>query len=122
MSALRYLLDEHVDVRLRKAVKQRAPDLVIWHVDDVGAPRAGSSDPKILEWCEGNGFSLVTNNRASMPGHLRDHLRAGRHMPGIFVLDPDASLWETAQELLLIWGASDTEEYVDQLNYLPISR
>jgi hypothetical protein len=31
-------------------------------------------------------FALATYNRASMPIHLRDHLAAGRHIPGVFVL------------------------------------
>jgi hypothetical protein len=30
-------------------------------------------------------------------------------------------LVETADELILIWGASEAEEYIDQLYYLPLS-
>jgi len=121
MNTIQYLLDEHVDPRLRRALQRRAPEMVVWCVGDAGAPPLQTSDPDILRWCEANGFSLVTNNRASMPVHLRDHLADGWHILGIFTLDPDMTMGETVDELLLIWGASEAEEYLDQLRYLPVS-
>lgn len=33
----------------------------------------------------------------------------------------DMTFGETLDELILIWGASETEEYADRLNYLPVS-
>jgi Domain of unknown function (DUF5615) len=122
MSEIKYLLDEHADPRLRKALKQLASDIIVWRIGDPSAPLLSTSDPEILLWCEERGFSLVTNNRASMPVHLREHLADGRHVPGIFTLNPNMTLGETADELVLIWGASEAEEYADELNYLPLSR
>lgn len=121
MSEIKYPLDEHVDPHLKRALKKNWPDMVVWRVGDAGAPPLRSSDPDILIWCEANSFSLVTNNRASMLVHLRDHLDVGRHIPGIFVLSPKMKMGETAQELALIWGASEMEEYLDLLNHLPLS-
>ena len=121
MSAIRYLLDEHVNPRLQKALRRQSPETVVWCVGDPVAPSLHSLDPEILIWCEVHGFSLVTNNRASMPVHLRDHLAAGQHVPGIFILNPDMSMGETVDELTLIWGVAEAEEYADQLSYLPQS-
>jgi hypothetical protein len=121
MSEIKYLLDEHVNPRLRKALKRLASDIVVWRVGDPGAPRLGTTDQKILLWCEKYCFSLVTNNRESMPIHLQEHLAAERHVPGIFTLNRNMTLVETADELILIWGASEAEEYIDQLYYLPLS-
>ncbi len=121
MSAIKYLPDEHVNPRLQKALQRQSHDRVVWRVGDPGAPALHSLDPEILVWCEAHDFSLVTNNRTSMPRHLHDHLAAGRHVPGIFILNPNMNMGETIEELTLIWGASESEEYADQLNYLPIS-
>jgi uncharacterized protein DUF5615 len=121
MSEIKYLLDEHVNPRLRKALKQLAPDIVVWRIGDPGTPHLGTLDPEILLWCEDCSFSLVTNNRVSMPVHLQDHLDAGHHVPGIFTLNLNMTIGETAEELVLIWGASEAEEYIDQINYLPLS-
>lgn len=121
MSEIKSLLDERVNPRLRKGLKRLAPEIVVWRLGDPSAPTLGTLDPEILLWCEERGFSLVTNNRESMPVHLREHLAAGRHMPDIFTLNPNMTIGETADELVLIWGASEAEEYADQLNYLPLS-
>lgn len=121
MSEIKYLLDENVNTKLRKALHRQWPEIVVWIVGDPGAPQKGTSDPDILLWCEAYGFSLVTNNRTSMPQHLQDHLACGRQSPGIFILNPDMTIGEIAQELALIWGASDSNEYRNLLNFLPVS-
>lgn len=121
MRTIKYLLDEHIDPRLRKALKKLAPELTVWGIGDPGTPTLGTPDPQILIWCEAHGFSLVTNNRASMPVHLQACLAEGRHVPGIFIINTRMSLGETAEELILIWEASAPEEYQDHLRYLPQS-
>lgn len=92
MNKIRYLLDEHVSYHLRKAVKRHDSDIVVRRVGETGVPSVGTLDPDILLWCEANNFSLVTNNRKTMPGHLKDHLSDGNHAPGIFVLNPNLTM------------------------------
>ena len=121
MNDIRYLLDENVAPLFRAELLKREPKPVVWRIGDPGAPPRGTPDPAILRWCEENSFILVTNNRKSIPQHLRDHLAEGRHVPGIFELNPDMGIGETIEELLLIWSASDADEYQDVLIYLPLS-
>lgn len=122
MTKIKYLLDEHVDPRYRKALKRYSPEIVVWCIGDAGAPALSTLDPDILIWCEEQNFILVTNNRASMPVHLQDHLAVGRHMPGIFILNPRMAMGQTIDELVLIWEASVVTEYLDRIWYLPVSR
>jgi len=122
MSVIRYLIDENVDDSLRKGLHLHHPDLVAWRIGDPDAPPFGTLDPDILIWCEEHDFMLVTNNRDSMPVHLRDHLEAGRHVPGMFTINANMSIGDTIKELAIIWGASSPDEYADQMNYLPIRR
>jgi hypothetical protein len=121
VNPIKYLLDENVGDTLRKALHSQWPEIVVWRVGQPTAPRRGTLDPDILLWCEAEGFSLVTNNRESMPVHLQDHLAAGRHVPGIFTLNPKMTLRETLNELALIWEASAPSQFADQITYLPIS-
>ncbi|MEZ4864403.1 MAG: DUF5615 family PIN-like protein [Caldilineaceae bacterium] len=120
MNEVCYLLDENLGFRLRKALLQAAPDITAWCVGDVGAPALGTKDPEILIWCESHDFLLVTNNRRSMPVHLRDHLAAGRHIPGILVFQRTMRIPDVIAELILIWEASLPGEYQDQIRYLPL--
>ena len=117
--AVGYLLDENVDVAYRDRLMARGS----WSVRVVGgqaAPPKRTTDPDILIWCEGNDFMLVTNNRRTMPRHLADHLAAGRHVPGIVMLDDDLGIGGNIDELLLIAGASRPDEFRDRVIYLPI--
>jgi hypothetical protein len=101
MSRVRYLLDEHVEPILRRQLLRREIEMIVWIIGDPGAPSRGMQDPDILLWCEGNDFLLVTRNRASMPVHLKAHLEAGHHVPGILTLNPDMTLGETIDEQVL---------------------
>jgi len=121
MNSIRYLLDENVDLLLRVELLKCEPTMVVWKIGDPGTPPKGTLDPEILCWCEANGFILVTNNRKSMPRHITDHIKNGRHVPGIFELNPNMGISETVHELVLIWGASEADEYRDIIIYLPVS-
>ena len=120
MSLIRYLLDENVDPLFRTELLRQEPRMVVWRIGDPNTPPSGTPDPIILEWCEENNFILVTNKRQSMTLHLRAHLSAGRHIPGIFELNPGMSIGDTIEELILIWSVTEAEDYQDQLIYLPL--
>ncbi len=118
--SLKYLLDENVDLVYQTQLLRREPSLVVWVVGDPGAPPKSTLDPEILIWCEVYNFVLVTNNRTSMPPHLTDHITQGRHVPGIFILNPSLSIGENLEELILIALASEEKEYQDRIVHLPL--
>lgn len=122
MSKIRYLLDENVNPILRTGLLHDDLGVTVLQVGMMDVPPLGTPDPEILIWCEENDFILVTNNRKSMPVHLRDHLAAGRSAMAIFILNPDSSFRDTIDELLLIASVSSEEEYRDQIVFLPIRR
>ena len=55
-----------------------------------------------------------------MPVHLTDHLAKNRHIPGIFILNPDMGIGETIDELIMIAKYSFENEYQDRITFLPI--
>ena len=120
MSETRYLLDENTPRAIGDQLLRREPSLGVLAVGHSPAPPGGTLDPDLLVWMEREGYCLVTRNRSSMPQHLRDHLAAGQHVPGIFVLRPRATIGEVVNDLLLIAQASHPGEYQDQLVYIPL--
>ena len=122
MIPFRFLLDENVNPILRHALHQEEPEMTVWRVGDPGVPRNGTPDPVILEWCARKGYTLVTNNRKSMPGHLRESIALGRTAPAIFVLNANMTVGQTVSELRHIWGASEPHEYENTIRFLPIFR
>ncbi len=118
---LQYLLDENVDPTYKAQLHRRNPNIVMWVVGEPGVPARGTLDPEILLWCEEHNFLLVTNNRTSMPVHLADHIAEGRHVPGIFILNPKLSMGQNIDELILIAEGSFDNEYQDQIVNLPLT-
>ena len=100
-----------------------------WHpictclpINDDSAPVRGTLDPEILIWIEAHGCMLVTNNRASMPGHLADHLARGGHIPGIVQLPRRMNIGAILDDLWLIGAAAQPNEFQDQIVHLPLKR
>jgi hypothetical protein len=120
VTPLRYLLDENVDPVYAREMIRRDPSFVVWRIGAPGAPLKGTLDPEILVWCEIHGFVLVTNNRKSMPEHLRDHLAIGRHIRGIIALNAVMSVGDALDDLWLIATVADEPEYADRILYLPL--
>jgi hypothetical protein len=119
--ALKYLMDENVAPAYPTQIRRKRPDLVIRVVGETGTPRKSTLDPEILLWCKEYRFVLVTNNRKSMPVHLTEHITQGRHVPGIFILNPSLSIGQNIDELILIAEGSFDDEYQDQIIHLPIT-
>jgi len=117
---IRYLLDENIPRSVRDQLLFHEPTLDVLCVGDQGAPLYGTSDADILEWIEASGYILVSRNRRTMPGYLRDHLTQGGHIPGMLLLKRRISTGELIAELLLIWYASEPDEYQDHIRYLPL--
>ena len=114
---LKYLMDENVNPVYLNQLRRRESDLIIRAVGEPDTPPKGTLD---LIWCEVHNFVLLTNNRKSMPVHLADHIIQGRHVPGIFIFNPDMGIGETLDELMVIAEGSFDEEYQDQIIHLPI--
>ena len=120
MSDVGLLFDEHVARSLQEQLHQAEPQLRLFAVGDGIAPPLGTPDPGLLRWLEEHNCLLVTNNRSSMPGHLADHLAAGRHVPGIIQLPRQPRFGLILSDLSLIATADAADELADRINYLPL--
>ena len=119
MNQIRYLLDEDTPHAIRDGLLRRQPEIEVRVVGGEMAPPLSTQDPDILRWLESEGYILISRNRSTMPKHLREHLEAGRHIPGIILLRPQSSLGRIIDELELIWGAAYPDEYQDRISYIP---
>jgi hypothetical protein len=122
MSASGFLIDENLPPVIATQVRQHEPRIQALAIGQPGAPPKGTPDPQLLNWIEVNNCLLITNNRASMPGHLSEHLAAGRHVPGILITSFPLDIGTLIEELVLIWGASLPNEFQDQIVYLSLRR
>lgn len=120
MSAHCYLLDEHCPLAIRDRLMRLDPKITVHCIGDGIEPPKGTLDPELLSWIESHDCILITNNRSTMPVHLRDHLESGRHIPGIVQLPRKMNIRSILEDLLLISGAALPGEFKDQIVYLPL--
>jgi hypothetical protein len=117
---LRFLLDENITPRVKTALWQRDASIDALRVGDPQAPPLGTPDPDILRCLEQARRVLITGNRTSMPGHVAVHLAAGGHHWGIFRLRRRATFRQAAEDRHLLWEASEGEEWIDHLAWIPL--
>jgi hypothetical protein len=110
------------DVTLRGAIvrgcrrREATIDFLSAHRREPGR----SSHPDVLALAADQDRILVSHDFQTMPRHFADFVRAYGSSPGV-ILVPQC--WKTGQaieELLLIWGASDAEEWRYRILTIPL--
>ena len=119
MSKPRFLFDECTDPDLIAALRRREPTIDIIRVNDPGAPPSGTLDPDLLLAAEALGRVLVTNDKRTMPGHLRSHYQAGHHTAGVIMLRQRFPMGRYVQEILDEWTNTTADEWIDRIVVLP---
>ena len=117
---IRFLLDENQSPRLKTALLRLNPTIDVLRIGDPEAPPLGIQDPDLLRYLEVTQRLLVTSNRTSLPAHIKTHWSAGGHLWGVFWVRPGVPIGRLARDLYLIWEASEAEEWVDRLDWVPL--
>lgn len=79
----------------------------------------GLGDPDVLKLAATQGRVLVTHDRRTMPKHFAQFVLS-EDCPGILVVSQRFPASLVAEELLLIWSASEPEEWLNHLRSLPL--
>jgi hypothetical protein len=115
---MRFLADENIDPDLVLGLQRRVGDIDIVRVQDVGLRTA--DDPTILKWAAAEGRVLVTKDIKTIPPYAFERISAGQPMAGVFVLHSTVSMATAIEELAFIAVASDADEWIDRVIYLPL--
>lgn len=115
---VRFQADANFNALIIKGIVRRQPLVDIQTADASGL--AGITDPEILAHTLQSGRILVSHDYHTMPGHFADFLASGQHSPGVLLLHQTLPLAQAIDALLLVWSASDPEEWRDTLTYLPL--
>ena len=115
---VRFLADEDLRDSIIQVLRSREPALDILDVKSAGL--RGTKDPVLLDIAAEQGRILITQDRNTMTAHFWERLAAGKSSPGLFVVpDQPSAIGEIIEWLLLVWTASQAEEWQDRIVYLP---
>lgn len=117
---VRYQADADLDGRIVRAVRRQEPQLDFQLATEARAGQGlrGLLDPVVLAAAAEEGRMLVTHDRRTMPAHFAE-FNTIRQSPGVIVVPRRIQLSVAAEWLISIWAASEAEEWVNQLFYLP---
>ena len=79
----------------------------------------GVPDDLVLKRAAEDGRILVTHDRRTMPDHFAEFI-SHSHSPGVLIIAQNLSVRTAIEELLLVWSASESEEWMDRIVDLPL--
>ncbi len=80
---------------------------------------SGLDDMQVLERAAREGRILVTHDRKTMPRHFSEFI-AKESSPGLLVVPQYLSVTAAVDDLILIWSATEAEEWANRIVFLPL--
>jgi hypothetical protein len=114
---IRYLADADFNHVIVKGCRRQEPTLDFMSANE--AELEGVPDPEVLAFAAEQNRILVTHDRQTMPGHFGDFLTRGESSPGVFLVSQHVPIADVIEQLVLIWAASDADEWKDRIVNIP---
>jgi hypothetical protein len=118
MSRPRYLADHDLHERIIDGVLRREPAIEFIRARDRGWQILPDAD--LLASAAGEQWIVVSHDTNTMFPAAAERVKQGLPMTGLLLARQFISIGRIIDELVLIWAASEAEEYVDQIRYLPL--
>ena len=114
---IRFQADADLNQIIVAAVLRRVPAIDFRTATTAGL--AGLKDHEVLALAARDGRILVTHDQSTMPRHFGEFVRS-QHSPGLIVVPQHLPVGEVADDVILIWTATEAAEWTDRIAFLPI--
>jgi Domain of unknown function (DUF5615) len=114
---VRFQADADFNQDIVQAVRRRVPEIDFQTAYEAGL--AGLNDEAVLERAAQGGRVLVSHDRRTMPFHFADFI-VKKASAGVIIVPKGLPIRRIVEDLLLIWEASEAEEWVNQIDTLPL--
>ena len=114
---LAFAADENFNGDILRGLERREPTLDIVRVQDTEMYAA--DDSAMLAWAAAEDRVVLTHDKQTVPGHAYDRVRAGKPMPGVFVVFADTSIGKAIDDVLTLAVDSDEGEWQSPVLYIP---
>jgi len=119
MSRPRFLADHDLNEHIVSGVLRREPTLEWVRVRDIGMSER--VDAEVLAYAADHGFLVVSHDINTMPSAAYTRMRAGQKMSGLLMVKQSDPVGPVIASLVLIWSASEAEEWENYVCFLPLS-
>jgi hypothetical protein len=114
---VRFQADADVNQHIVRAVRRREPEIDFQTAHEAGLH--GLDAETVLAQAAHAGRLLVSHDRRTMPMHFAT-FTAARTSAGVILLSQSLPIIQAVEDLILIWEASEAEEWVNRLDSLPL--
>jgi predicted nuclease of predicted toxin-antitoxin system len=114
---IRFLADADLNAKIVSGCLHREPAMDFLAANKARLARV--PDPEVLAMAAAQDRIVVTHDRHTMPRHFGQFMLDRGSSPGVFVVGQDVPIAEVIEELLLVWSASDAEEWRDRIVDIP---
>ncbi len=118
MSRARFLADHDLNEHIIDGVQRREPALEFIRARDVGM--SDRADADVLGYAAQHGFIVVSLDVNTMPSSASKLLDAAGAMSGLLMAQQTKPIAPVIDSLVLIWSASEAEEWHGQIRFLPL--
>jgi hypothetical protein len=114
---VRFQADADFNQDIVRAVHRRAPAVDFQTAHEAGL--VGLDDDVVLEKAAQEGRVLVSHDRRTMPHHFAAFITT-RTSAGVILVPQNLPIHQVVEDLMLIWEASEAEEWVNQIDSIPL--
>ena len=118
MSRPRFLADHDLNEHIVSGVWRCEPALEWGRARDVGMSER--ADAEVLAYAADQGFLVVSHDINTMPSAAYTRMRAGQKMSGLLMVKQSDPVGPVIASLVLIWSASEAEEWDNYVCFLPL--
>ena len=113
----RFQADENLNAKIVTGLLRREPSLDIQSAKNAGI--LGLDDVEVLTVAAREGRILVTHDRGTVPDHFATFVGESTSA-GVLIVSQKLGLQEVIEDVVLIWAASESEEWMNRIAYLPL--
>ena len=118
MSRPRFLVDHDFNDLIVQGVGRRKPAAEFVRAREVDLQEATDAD--ILTYAASQGLIVLSHDVSTMTDAAKVKLVAREPMTGLLLVPQRAAMRNIIEDLVLIWAATEAEEWVDQVRFLPL--
>jgi len=118
MSRPRFLADHDLNDYIVAGVLRLEPSVQFLRARELGLARA--SDDQVLQFAVANPLLVVSHDVTTMSDAAYKRLGQGLPLTGLFLVKQLTPVAAVIDSLVLIWSASELEEWGGRVQYLPL--
>ena len=114
----RFLADHDLNEHIIAGVLRREPAVEFVRARDLAL--ADSPDDQILDRAAREEMIVVSHDVNTMPAAARRRISEGESVTGLMMVHQMDPIGPTIENLILIWAATQPQDWNDQICYLPL--